>query len=151
LKHITGESKPINKCNDAWNQTSILTCQGDPISKCEWWNSCRAACVAGLGNATQPAAMCGSRPNAVISDRGLAVACSTGTAQANVASVSTYGLGTVTCFDYDPRFLYEQWGASGEWQAKCTTAANTNYPAGPNRDEQISCCMNRMTERCRRE
>jgi hypothetical protein len=141
----------VNKCNDAWNQSTILDCQGDPISRCEWWNACRAACVAGLGPATMPPDNCGTRPVAVVGDGGLAMACSTGTAQANAASVSTYGVGLVTCYDYDPRTFYTQWGASGAWQTECTNKANLNYPPGPNRDEQIRCCMDRMSERCRTE
>ena len=79
------------------------------------------------------------------------MACSTGTAQANAASVSTYGVGLVTCYDYDPRTFYTQWGASGSWQTECTNKANLNYPPGANRDEQIRCCMDRMSERCRNE
>jgi hypothetical protein len=147
--YSTATDRCVERCTEARIQPSVLDCQNDEISRCEWWNACRAECIAGLGPATLFAENCGVRPVAVISDGGLAMACTAGTAQANAATVSTFGFGTVTCYDYSTSIWTKDWGASGEWQTKCTETASLNYPPGPNRDEQIRCCLDRMTQRCR--
>jgi hypothetical protein len=144
----------VNECQNYFAQATVpsgkLNCQNDGIAACNWFNACRNACVTGQGSTTTvPAMTCAARPAPVASDGGLAAACSAGYAQANGASVSTYGVGLVTCYNYGT-FRHPNWGPSGEWQTQCTNAANQNYPALPaNAQRQIDCCMQRMGERCK--